>query len=56
MVSLKDDLNSHKNNAIQFQIDHIGHALGAVSAIVYCRMTSKKLNNFINSDRKRSAV
>ncbi|MBU2711745.1 hypothetical protein [Zooshikella harenae] len=38
-AELKDNLNV----SFDMQVDHIGHALGAVGAIIYCRVRPRTL-------------
>ncbi|AMK79253.1 MULTISPECIES: rhomboid family intramembrane serine protease [Methylomonas] len=43
LLSVGGKIDSTATGALQFKIDHYGHALGALGAIVYCRFRPRKL-------------
>lgn len=42
LFSLQGELISHPINYLQLKVDHMGHLMGFIGAIIYCRLTSKK--------------
>jgi len=38
LFALEGELRSHSEKNLQLRVDHIGHVLGAIGAIIYCRL------------------
>lgn len=43
LLSVGGKIDSAANSSLQFKIDHYGHALGALGAIVYCRFKPRNV-------------
>lgn len=43
MLVLDSEFKGHANEAVNMKIDHIGHLLGALGAILYCRLRPQRL-------------
>ncbi len=52
VFTLEGELKSRANSNLQFQVDHIGHAMSAITAIIYCRLTSKHLTRKLSGRKK----
>ena len=44
-ISLELILKDSSTEALGMEVDHIGHLLGIFGAVIYCRLTSKRLTN-----------
>lgn len=42
VFALEGEFNSDASDAFDMQVDHIGHAMGAAGAIIYCRLKPKR--------------
>ena len=41
LFSIQGEFKSNPSEYLQLEVDHIGHLMGFVGAIIYCRLTSK---------------
>ena len=43
MIALQGEFNNASNEALDMKVDHIGHLMGALGTIVYCRLRPNRL-------------